>query len=216
MIGFYQDAALQDPAVAATPKRFLLPLAGGVKPGTLYLGDPYTAAVTAPAAIGAAVVSLDQTFQFPASGSAVVYVPANGSTAASQMVISYTGTSNNSLTGVTGITQTIGDEYLIRPNIVWRSRGNVVFFGSGSDVPNNLLVAFGVPTNPSASCRSTAFGVAGGAYISAAQSIAAGTENMMRIDISVTVPPGVQQEFTNWGVSTSLLFAYQSGIGIFT
>ena len=78
MIAFYQDAALQDPAVAATPKRFLLPLAGGVKPGTLYLGDPYTAAVTAPAAIGAAVVSLDQTFQFPASGSAVVYVPANG------------------------------------------------------------------------------------------------------------------------------------------
>ena len=211
MIGFYQDAALQDPAVAATPKRFLLPLAGGVKPGTLYLGDPYTATVTASAAIGAAVVSLDQTFQFPALGSAVVYVPANGSTAASQMVISYTGTSNNSLTGVTGITQTIGDEYLIRPNIVWRSRGNVVFFGSGSDVPNNLLVAFGVPTNPSASCRSTAFGVAGGAYISAPQSIAAGAENMMRIDIGVTVPPGVQQEFTNWGVSTSSFFAYQSG-----
>ena len=123
MIAFYQDAALQDPAVAATPKRFLLPLAGGVKPGTLYLGDPYTATVTAPAAIGAAVVSLDQTFQFPASGSAVVYVPANGSTAASQMVISYTGTSNNSLTGVTGITQTIGDEYLIRPNIVCSELG---------------------------------------------------------------------------------------------
>ena len=79
MIGFYQDAALQDPALAATPKRFLLPLAGGVKPGTLYLGDPYTATVTAPAAIGATGISLDQTFEFPTSGSAVVYIPAIGS-----------------------------------------------------------------------------------------------------------------------------------------
>src|SRR5208282_976221 len=75
MIGFYQDAALQDPALAATPKRFLLPLAGGVKPGTLYLGDPYTATVTAPASIGATGISLDQTFEFPTSGSAVVYIP---------------------------------------------------------------------------------------------------------------------------------------------
>ena len=211
MIGFYQDAALQDPALAATPKRFLLPLAGGVKPGTLYLGDPYTATVTAPAAIGATGISLDQTFEFPTSGSAVVYIPAIGSAPASTIVINYTGTTNNSLTGVTGLTQALGIDYLVRPNLVWRSRGNVVFFASGMDVPNNLLVAFGVPTSSSASCRATAFGVAGSAYISTTTSIAAGAENMMRIDVSVTVPPGAQQEFTNWGVSTSTFFSYQSG-----
>ena len=211
MIGFYQDAALQDPALAATPKRFLLPLAGGVKPGTLYLGDPYTATVTAPAAIGATGISLDQTFEFPTSGSAVVYIPAIGSAPASKIVINYTGTTNNSLTGVTGLTQALGIDYLVRPNLVWRSRGNVVFFASGMDVPNNLLVAFGVPTSSSASCRATAFGVAGSAYISTTTSIAAGAENMMRIDVSVTVPPGAQQEFTNWGVSTSTFFSYQSG-----
>jgi hypothetical protein len=213
MIGFYQDAGLLYPVLPTRPKRIMLPLAGGRKTASLYLGDPYTATVTAAASIGASGLSLSRADEFPASGSAVVYIPASGLIPASQIAISYTGINSltSALTGVTGITQAVPAGCLIRPNIVWRTRGNILFLTTGSDTPGNVAVGLGLPVSPSASSLVTSYGVIGAPFISPLSSIAAGVENAVRLDINVNIMAGVQQEFTNWNVAVNAFFAFQSG-----
>jgi hypothetical protein len=71
MIGFYQDANLTLAVTQLTPKRVLLPLSGGSRTSKLWLGDPYTATVTAQAAIGTRFLCFACPLQ--ASGSAPVF-----------------------------------------------------------------------------------------------------------------------------------------------
>jgi hypothetical protein len=66
---------------------------------------PNTAQVTAAAAIGATSISLNQTGNFPAAGTAVV----------DNMIVVYTGKTATALTGVTGITAAISIGDLIYP-----------------------------------------------------------------------------------------------------
>lgn len=201
MIGFYLDAQLKKIVSAETPKRFLFALEGGIHPGSLYLGDPYSSNLTTSAPIGAATLSLDQTYEFPASGSALI----------DGLTIYYTGKTALALTGVTGITKALSAQDTICPNIVWRARGNLVFSAAGPNVTNSVLVSLGVPATTGASNWLTSYGVVGAPFVSPFSSVAIGTANALRIDINVSLAGGGLSELTNLQVQADSLYAYQSG-----
>ena len=206
MIGFYLDSQLRNAVTVNTPKRFLCALVGGTQTGSLYLGDPYTATVRTAAASGAATIVTNQTFEFPEAGSAIVTQGGHDT-----MTITYTGLTSQSLTGVTGLTAPLAVDDVIRPNIAWRSRGNIVFFGAGNDLTNGLLVSFGTPVLSSNPSWQTSFGVMGAAFIVPQAAISSGVAHALRMDVQLTIPAGDLAELTDWQIHTSNFFAYQAG-----
>jgi hypothetical protein len=192
MIGIYRDSGLTLRVSLASPKRFLLPLKGGTKTSTLYLGDPYTATVTSTATAGASTINVDQTFEFLASGHAVF----------GSQNITYTGVTATSLTGVTGITSTINPGDKIRPNKVWNTSGQVTFVPAGADLGNGILVSL---NNGAGS-----YNFPGTPLILGATQVTSGVSNALPLGIQVQVGAGVEKELVDWGVVSGNFYARDS------
>ena len=229
MIGFYLDSGLTRPVTALTPKRFLLQLGGDTQYGSLYLGDPYFSTIRTAAASGAGALAVDQTFEFPAAGSAIVT-----QAGIDTMTIAYTGTTGLGLTGVTGLTAAVSVGDTIRPAIAWVARGSLVFFSQGSSgiyrAPSSgsslvalghtavlaaalraeLLVALGQPSSPTNPAWQTVFGVAGGPLITSITQILPGVASAVRVDLQVSSRGIAVQELTNWQVTTSSFTSRQA------
>jgi hypothetical protein len=192
MIGFYRDIALTLRVSGLSPKRFLLPLKGGTKSSVLYLGDPYTAKVTSGALIGASTLVVDQTFEFLASGHAVV----------SGQTIAYTGITSTSLTGVTGITTAISIGAVVQPSKVWNTAGHVTITPSGADLGNGIQVSLNNGTG--------SFNFPGTPLILSATQVTSGVSNAVAVGVQVQALAGLAQEFQNWSVISGNFYARDS------
>jgi hypothetical protein len=189
MLQFFKDAALKLPVSIGTPKRFSAPLAGGTVVSSVWLGDPYTATVTAQAAIGATTLTLDQTFEFPTSGSAVI----------GAQTITFTGKTGTSLTGIPAngvgsITSIITVGSLARPKIFYVAGGNITIIPSGLDLGRGIQVALKLP-------GATDYNFPGTSAIDSVTQIETGVSNARQYNMQVIVAPGAQQEFVSWNLT---------------
>jgi hypothetical protein len=186
LLGFYLDSALTIPATLNAPKKFLVPLKGGTKTTTVYLGDPYATVLANPATAGAATLTVDDTSEFLASGSAAV----------GTQTVTYTGLTSTTLTGVTGLAANATAGTVVRPLKKWFGTQPIVLYSAGTD-KNTLNIAMrehGAAT----------FNYPGMPLIMAESSVAAGP-TPLAIDIQVAVPAGALQEFTDWNIESTIL-----------
>lgn len=188
MIGLFKDVGLQNPLGISIPKRFLVPTRGGSKATTLWLGDPYYATVTAVAAIGASTITLDQTSEFLSAGSATV----NG------VVVSYTGTTATTLTGVSGVTAGIPIGAVIVPRKKYVANSNLQVFADGI-LSSDLTLSFALVDD--------SFGFPGMPLILGFSSILTGVANAYGFQVQANFAPGPETEYTDFGVSIPSLFA---------
>jgi hypothetical protein len=131
VISFFKDANLTIPVSQSAPKRVLIPAASATKIVSLWLGDAYSAKLTAAASIGATTLTLDQTDEFMPSGTALV----NG------LTVIYTGKTTTTLTGVTGVTSALVSGLVITPNTKWILSGNLSIVPISNDSSMNLLLS---------------------------------------------------------------------------
>lgn len=188
MLQFYKDAALTLPVTQGSPKEILLPLKGGVRTTSLWLGDAYTATFTAQAATGATSVTLDQTSEFPASGSATY-----GNT-----TITYTGKTSTSLTGIPAngagsIPDTISIGTKIFPVKSYAASGNVSIVPSGSDLGQGIKVSVKRPNQSS-------YNFPGTPAIYTETEVTTGVANAIQVDLQVSMLEGEQRVFNTWNL----------------
>jgi hypothetical protein len=188
MLGFYKDSALTRRVTLASPKLFLLGLDGGSKASSLWIADPYNAIVKTQASVGATSIVLDQTYDFPTFGRAVV----NGQT------ISFTGKTTTSLTGIpasgTGsITSTIAVDSSVYPKLVYISDGNIRVLPVGTDLSQGVSIQLKRSDQGSFNFPNT-----GVQYV--VDRVATEPGGSIQMDIQANVASGEQREF----VDTSL------------
>jgi hypothetical protein len=193
MLKFYKDSALKLEVSLATPKRFLLPLEGGVRTSSLWLGDAYTASVTTSAASGATSLQLDQTFEFPNSGQAVI----NG------MTINYTGKTTTSITGIPAVgagslTSGVSANDVIRPKVSFTSTGNILISPVGIDLTQGLKVSLKRSDQSSYAFPGTPV-----VYVSSA--IESGAANAIQVDLHIESDAGPQREFISWSLMSNFI-----------
>ena len=115
MLKFYTNPELTREVTAKSPKKFSVPTKGGRATSVLYLADTYAAAATDAALIGADTLLLSTTQEFsPDGGQAIV----NG------MTIDYTGKTQSTLTGVTGLTTALAIGDVVKPKTTYGSGSN--------------------------------------------------------------------------------------------
>lgn len=193
MLGFFLDSQLTIPVSLDEPKKFLVPLKGGSKTTTVYLGDPYSTFLATAADIGATSLALDDTTEFLAAGSATV----------GSQTISYTGVSAGALTGVSGLSAAATIGTVVQPLKMWIGTGQNVFYSQGND-KNTLRI----------SMRPSGFGTfnyPGMPLILAAADIDVGVAHALAIDIQVVVPAGALQVYNDWSITTSAYFPRKIG-----
>lgn len=199
-LNFYADAELTLPITGATPKRFLFPNAGSSQPTKVWLGDPYTSICTATANPGDNVINLSDTSGF-LSSSAIAITSSGHATAVSGIQqFTYTGKTQDQLTGVTGITSVISADSLIHPNIVYYGVGgaNISVLPSGPDIQNyGIAISMG---------STTTLGFPGLPAIFTQTQLSVGVSNALEVFLSVKMPAGVDQVFTNFGVQSNNLY----------
>jgi len=202
VLGFFLDSALTRPITASAPKRFLSPLAGIVKASTVYLGDPYSALVMTAASISASSLVLDDTSEFLPSGSAVV------TDLAGTQTVSYTGITDLTLTGVTGVTAAIQVNSKIIPNKHWVARSQVSITPAGAD-----LSTLGV----SVQADGGGFTYPGMPLILSWSSLELNgltTGQNKAIGIQMYIPAGAQGELVHWGLSVGPLYPLSVGVSV--
>lgn len=192
MLGFFLDSQLTIPADPPVPKKFLVPLKGGTKTTTVYLGDPYSTVLADAASSGAVSIDVDDTSEFLPAGEALV----------GTQTISYTAISGTSLTGVTGLIANATIGTTVRPLKNWISNGSIVLYSSGND-KNTLQISIRLTGSPS-------FNFPGMPLILTQTTIASGP-NPLAIDLQVAVPSGSLTEFADWNISTNIF--YQRSVG---
>ena len=185
MLAFYKDAALTRPVSGSLPKRFLVETSGGTRSTSLWLGDAYAALATAPAAIGATSLQLDQTAEFADSGWAFV----NGIT------ITYTGRTAHSLTGVSGLTVAVAINDQVQPGVVYRGAGNLQI---GSYGTAGIQVSLRAP--------GSTYCFPGAAVILGVTQIRPGAAHAVQVDVQVQVASGEEQDIDTWGMSVSAIY----------
>jgi hypothetical protein len=192
LLGFYLDSQLTIPASLDEPKKFLVPLKGGTKTTTVYVGDPYSTFLADAASIGATSIALDDTTEFLPTGQATVGV----------QTISYTGISAGALTGVTGLAAaaTVGSK--VQPLKMWIGTGQNVFYSQGAD-KDTLRISM----RPSGSGP---FNYPGMPLILAASDINVGP-SALAIDLQIAVPIGAITIYSNWSITTSAFFQRRIG-----
>lgn len=187
MLGFFLDSQMTIPVSATAPKKFLVPLKGGVKTTTVYLGDPYSTVMAAPATAGALSLVMDDTSEFLPSGQAMV----------GTQTVSYTGVQPAQLTGVTGLTADVTIGTIVRPLKQWIGEQQCVLYSSGTD-KNTIGIAMRVAGDPS-------FNYPGMPLILSTSIVPSGP-NPVGIDLQITVPGGILAEFSNWNIATSSFY----------
>ena len=112
----------------------------------------------------------------------------------------YTGKTQGTLTGVSGIAETIHVDDKVYPDIVYYGfdGSNLEVFPIGLDFQNyRLQLAVGA---------TPLLGFPGLPALLQQTSIAIGVENSIQVYLALTVPSGVDQEFTSFSVQTSNLY----------
>lgn len=204
MLGFFKDAALTKPVTFLSPKQFLVPLAGGSRRSSLWLGDPLLALVTVQAAAGDNHLHLSPTDHLPVQGS--VFVGA--------MQINYTGKTASTLTGIPesgagGITDTLTVSSVVKLKYLFG--GNVKMFVTGPDAEGDVPV---VSVSLKRSDQ-TSYGLSRVPVIFVPQEIQSGVDQALQVDMEVSCLPGTQREFLNWQLESnacSVVGNYITGI----
>ena len=200
MLNFYADAGLTLQLSSFTPKRFLFPDAGGSRTSQVWLGDPYTSTVAIQASPGANTISLTDTGEFLNTAD-INKTSAHIATAiAGTQIITYTGKNQAQLIGVSGITETILEGTIIYPYVVYygENGANIEAFPTGSDLLNYLIkVSVG---------STSLLSFPGLPAIFSQTSISIGVQNAIQVYLSVRVPAGANQEFTQFGVQCNNLY----------
>jgi hypothetical protein len=158
----------------------------------VYLGDPYTATVTAPIASGDTTITLDQTTEFLPSGS--VILGAN--------TLTYTSITASQLIGVSGIAAAFSAGTVVRPSKQWITQSQVIVTPAGTDL-TSIQVFLQDHSHPG-------FTFSGIPLILTETSVALNT-GTIAIDINVKIAAGDLQEFTNWSLLTCPFYARTIG-----
>lgn len=199
-LNFYADSALTLRLNQASPKRVLFPNKGGVKLTQVWLGDPYQTVCTIQANSSASHIDLADTSEF-LDATAIAATSGGVATAKSGTnTFTYTGKSQSQLTGVSGITTNILIGDIVFPSVVYKGVGgaNVEVFPTGSDLLN-----FGVRVSVGAT---TILGFPGLPAIFSETQISIGATNALEVFLSVQVPAGADQEFSNFAIQGNNLY----------
>lgn len=187
MLTFYKDAALTLPLGSLSPKRALLPSQGGVKHTSVWLGDGYTATVQTLAPVGSTALTLDQTLEFPNTGTVVF---ANG------MAANYTGKTASSLTGlVTPYDVPAGSK--VYPLVTYTAVGSIRVYPIGSALGKGVKIGLKKSTD-------TDYNFPGTPVTFAAASMPSGAGGALEIDLEITVDSGLDQVFSLEMVSSPM------------
>jgi hypothetical protein len=187
-LAWFKDAGLTLPITTTTPKWACLPLAGGTKTTSLWLGDAYTCFVAQPITSGDTTVYLSQTTELHAPGTIIIGTD----------TISYTGIVGSTITGCSGISfsHTIGT--IAYPQLVYSSSGNIQISVSGmSNGP--ILLSLAIPFG--------SYGPAGVPLLLSNTFINAGVAGALQINLQFSSNQGIQAEYNNLGLITSALTA---------
>lgn len=200
MIAFFKDANLTVRVEEFAPKKFLFPLAGGSKTSSLWLGDPYTAIVQVEAAPGAVTLELDQTQEFPDSGTVVV----------GGQSLTYTGRTNTELTGIPAsgpgsIASVISVGNLAYPDYVYDGAANLRIRVTGADLQSGRVLIRLKRADQSI------YGLTGGDALYGFSAVSTGVVNAVRLDLQVDVVSGVQEELQDWWLETTPLEVNEPG-----
>lgn len=190
MLGWFKNAALTLPIVALTPKWTSIPLKGGQKTTSVWLGDAYTTLVTTAIGAGDTTLYFTQTDELSATGTVQIGLEQ----------ISYTGVTGApapSITGCTrGVNSTVAAAHpvgsVVYPQVTYTSGGNISVLVSG--MTNG-------PTSLSLSTASSLFGPPGVPLLLSVSTIASGIAGAIKINLQLTLPAGLEQQYTNLGVT---------------
>lgn len=205
MLTFFADAELTLPLSSASPKRFLFPSSGGTQTSQIWLGDPYISTFASAASSGATTVLLTDTGEFLDStqiaatsggvGTAVVEIDTFPGT----LQFTYTGKTQNSLTGVSGLSQNILLDSVVYPYLVYKAvDDNVSVVPVGTDILNfGIRVAVG---------NSAILGFPGLPAIFTQTEVPIGVAAAIEVFVSAQAPAGIDQEFFNFGIQANNLY----------
>lgn len=199
-LNFYADSELTLPMTGLTPKRFLFPNAGGSQTSQLYLGDPYSSNCTSLALPGATTIFLSDTSGFLTAAQIATTSGHVGTAISENQTFTYTGKTQSSLTGVSGITENIPIDAVVAPSFIYYGIGgtNIEMFPSGTDLLNyGIQISMG---------STSVLGFPGMPAIFQEASVATGVSNALEVFIQVTIPAGADQVFTNFGIQVSSLY----------
>lgn len=201
-LNFYADSALTLPISLVSPKRFLFPDAGGTKSSQLWLGDPYTSTCTIQANPGNPVVNLSDTSEFLTNVQISATSHGYATAVSGSNTFTYTGKTQDQLTGVSGITSIIHQNDVVYPQLVYSGINgtNISVYPSGPDLLNyGIRVAVGA---------TSVLGFPGLPAIFSQNSINMGVANAVEVFLSVQVPAGADQVFTNLSVQCNGLYLH--------
>lgn len=199
-LNFYADPALTLRLNSLAPKRFLFPNKGGLKTSIVWLGDPYVSTCSIRANPGDTTLSLSDTGEFM-NAAAIAATSGHIATAvADGQIIQYTGKTQGQLTGVSGITSPILIGSVVYPDVVYNgiNGANVEVYPTGPDLLTySINVAVG---------NTSTLSFPGLPAIFSQTSIAIGVVNALPVYVSVKMPTGTNQEFTNFGIACNGLY----------
>lgn len=199
-LNLYADQALTLRLTQSSPKRFLLPDKGGTKTSQFWLGDPYFSTCTVHANPGDGVLNLSDTGEFMDAGQIAATSGVVGTAISGTNRFTYTGKTQSTLTGVSGITVAILVNDKVYPDVIYKgvNGANIEAFPTGSD-----LINYGIKISVGST---TTLSFPGLPAIFSQTEIAIGLANAIPIYMSITVPAGADQEFVQLDVQVNNLY----------
>lgn len=186
MLQFYKNSLLTLPVTNTTPKWFSFPLEGQIKTSSLWLGDPYFTTLSQASSVSDTVLHLTQIDELPSSGTVKIGTD----------TITYTGRTSTTITGCSGTTHTHTIGSSVFPVITYTSSGNVTILVSGM---------FNGPSQLALEVPSTSFGLPGVPIVYSFGTITSGVAGAIQINLQITLPNGIEAEYTNLGITVSAL-----------
>ena len=203
-LNFYADSALTLRMTTPSPKRFLVPDAGGTKTSQLYLGDPYFSLCTVHANPGDGTLNLADTSEFMTAAQIAGTSGGVATAVSGTNTFTYTGKTQSTLTGVVGITADIFVDDQVRPDYIYSGIGgaNLEAYSAGTDILNyGIRIALGA---------TQVLGYQGFPAILPQTQIGMGVANALPVYMSIKVPAGVDQVFTNLAIQMQGLYQHDS------
>lgn len=199
-LNLYTDQALTKQITLVTPKRFLVSPNGGTNTTQLWLGDPYFSTCSQQANPGDTVVNLTDTGEFYNSTQISTMSGGFATAKSGSQVFTYTGKTQSQLTGVVGLTSSIHLDDVVIPDVIYNGIGgaNLEAFTIGPDILHygfqislGATATLGFPTLPA---------------ILPQTRIVIGVSAAIPIFMSISVPGGEDQEFTNLSIQVNNLY----------
>lgn len=199
-LNFYCDPGLTVETTQATPKRFLVSSFGDTRLSQVWVGDPYVSYCAVQANPGDTEIGLVDTGEFFDATQIATTSGGIATARSGDQTFTYTGKTQSSLTGVSGITSVIKVQDVVYPDIIYYTYadGDLEMFPIGPDFQNfRLQLALGA---------TAILGFPGLPALYTQKSIAIGIGNAVPVFVGLTVPAGVDQEFTNFSIQTTNLY----------